>query len=215
MMSKRSSAVSMAVVVSAVLPACALDDTAGDESPPGSLAEAFQPLATSLPQCDPQSPGYTPGVNVQAIPRSGQAGYWRSFPNPGVTDPVLQYEQQFWSIFHANGYEYEVQVVIGASGNWIPVTSRFFLVGITDAAASPPYLMSPPAPPAVRRPIFGVPFSPLASDHASEESLDLADSAVPPVWSDSYPCVTVLDASGVFLDFFPLAGRHDPSGQPW
>src|SRR5882672_3098409 len=129
MMSKRCSAVSMAVVVSAALPACALDDTAGDESPPGSLAEASQPLATSLPQCDPQSPGYTPGVYVQAIPRSGQAGYWRSFPN------------------------------------------------------------------------FGVPFSPLAGDHASEESLDLADSTVPPVWSDSYPCVTVLDASGVFLDF--------------
>ena len=64
------------------------------------------------------------------------------------------------------------------------------------------------------QPVWG-PFSPTSQDFTSEESLTRSYFGVSPVLADSVACVTVLDAYNRPIDYFPLAGRHDPSGQPW
>ena len=196
------------MLFAAALPACAIDD----DPATGERAEA---IATTLPQCDAQSPGYTPGIFVQAIQRHDQR-YWHSFPNSEeVGVAVHSFEQTLWEIPRTNGYEYKVAQVVNLDGNWQTVSSDFFLVGISDASApSPGYLMSPPSTTDVRQPFPGVPFSPTQSDFSSLVALT-ANSGAAPVSADSYACVTVLDIHDRFLDFFALGSTHDPSGQPW
>ena len=168
----------------------------------------------NIPQCNPNVLPNQPFTYVRAIPRA-QGGYTHSFPNAGMTGDVQTYESRLWSIPRANGYEYLVQVVVNMNGQWVPTTSQFFIVGIMDLNASPPYLMSPPAPSGIRLPAGTTPFSPTAYDFQAEENLDSAYYGKPPVSSDSYGCVAVLNASGTLIDFFPLVAKFDPSGQPW
>jgi hypothetical protein len=207
-----------------------------------SVQQAFTPPPESQPNCnDPR----TPSTVVMAIPHSrcvgsGASCYWGPAPTPGVTDPTVQnYEWTLWGdVYQSNGYEYLLQIVStteppneGPNGErkfFPPSSHLFFGVGIEYQAEAglppnPPYYMQPPASPVYPTFSPNVYFGPTPADWSTEVGLATgptwagpSNGMNPPVNSEFWRCVTVLDTSGNRIDFFVLMDEHDPTpGQPW
>jgi hypothetical protein len=208
-----------------------------------SVQQAFTPPSGSQPNCNDSR---TPTTVVMAIPHAGCIGgagadcYWGPAPTPGVADPTEQkYERNLWSyVYQSNGYEYLLQIVStteppdeGPNGErkFFPSTGHlFFGVGIeyepqSGLPANPPYYMQPPVPPVY--PTFNpnVYFGPDTSDWNNEVTFATGPTwagpsggANPPVNSEFWRCVTVLDQAGNQIDYFVLMDEHDPTpGHPW
>jgi hypothetical protein len=205
-----------------------------------SNEEALTPASGTLPNCNDPS---TPHTVVQAFRHrrcsggTGAACYWGRAPTPEVVDQTAHaYEENVWSeIAHSNGYEYLLRLVSTTEPalelrttqpRYFP-TRQFFGVGIeyqpvTGLPANPPYYMEPPAAPVYPTFNVNIPFGPTKADWNTEVGLATGptwagptDGMNPPVNSEFWRCVTVLDEGGTAIDFFVLMDEHDPVGPDW
>jgi hypothetical protein len=222
----------------------ALGCAVGDDIPPqkeavASTAQAFSPAPGTQPNCNDPS---TPHTVVRAIPHRGCTGtgascYWGKTPTPGVVDPIAHnYEVNLWThLTRGNGYEYLLKLVSttepaeegqGKGRKYFP-DHYFFGTGIEYEPAdglpvNPPYYMVPPAHPVYPTFDAKIPFGPSAADWDTEVTLATGPTWAgpsggmnPPVDSEFWRCVTVLDVAGNKIDFFVLMDEHDPVGPDW
>jgi hypothetical protein len=218
----------VAVVVGFAAGCVASADPPASDHSAATTEQAFTPT-TPAPNCNDPS---TPSTVVQAIPHLGCSGppgagcYWAPFPTQ--FDPCPQcatYENTLrGSVFQANGYEYLVRILSTTQRNkeYLPWGHLFLGVGIKYDGANPPSDAVPPLSP--RFPTFNPQQVFSATFHDWQMEVTLATNPAtwdqpfgnnPPVDSDWFSCVKVLDQSFQPIDFFVLMDEHDPEGPPW